>query len=171
MHRLVVVGLSAIGLSGLIAWGLGSLLDPAFVAGDPPGVTYTAARCVELAEYAPGAGTCREAAADHHFGEVVEGRLAAGVLGVVAAGAYLWLRRRMPGRPDPLVDLLEHGVGAALFGTATLGLLTLGLGQLAQGVDAGAGMYLSAGAVALPIAIVYTARLLGTRASGGAAVG
>ncbi len=156
------VGLLAIGLSGLLAWGLGSLLSPAFVAGDAPGVTYTAARCAELSEYASAAATCRDAAAEHHFGEVVQYRVAAGVLGLLAAGAYLWLRRRTPVRADAVFDALEGGVGAAMFGIAGLGLLALGLGQLALGGEAGAGMFLSACAVALPIAILYAARLFAT---------
>ena len=161
-HRLAVVGLVAIGVSGLLAWGLGSALGEAFVAGDTPGVTYTPERCADLAEYAPHATTCGEAAANHHFGEVVQYRVAAGVLGLLAAAAYLLVRRRATGSSAVVPDTLEDAVGAALFGAAGAGLLLLGLGQLSLGRDAGAGMYLSAGIVALPIGIVYGVRLYRT---------
>src|SRR5579884_3322900 len=72
------VAACAIGVSGGIAWLAGRLLGKAFVAGDPAGVTYTAARCRELFEYAPRARTCEQAAISHHFGEIVSGRLAVG---------------------------------------------------------------------------------------------
>ena len=57
------VGLVAIGASGALAELLGRLFGPAFVAGDLPGVTYTAQRCAEFLEYFPDAGSCQQAAA------------------------------------------------------------------------------------------------------------
>jgi hypothetical protein len=56
------VGLIAIGVSGLLAEGLGALFGRAFVAGDLPGVAYTQERCAELLEYVKGPATCGEAA-------------------------------------------------------------------------------------------------------------
>src|SRR5262249_61874572 len=68
------VGLVAVGLSGLVAEVFGRVFGPAFVAGDAPGVTYTSARCADYFEYFPHARDCADAAAQHHWGEVVEGR-------------------------------------------------------------------------------------------------
>lgn len=78
------VAACAIGVSGGIAWLAGRLLGKAFVAGDPAGVTYMVARCRELFEYASRARTCGQAAIDHHFGEIVAGRVVVGVLGLAA---------------------------------------------------------------------------------------
>src|SRR5215217_2487440 len=55
---------------------LGRLYGPGFVAGDLPGVTYTRERCAEFLEYFPHAGGCEQAATLHHWGEVVEYRVA-----------------------------------------------------------------------------------------------
>lgn len=96
------VGLVAIGASGALAELLGRLFGPAFVAGDLPGVTYTAQRCAEFLEYFPDAGGCEQAAAMHHWGEVVEYRVAAGVLGLLVLGAFLlWRPRRRGQGPHP----------------------------------------------------------------------
>jgi hypothetical protein len=85
--------LVAVGVSGLVSELFGRLYGAGFVAGDAPGVTYTPDRCAEFLEYAPHAGSCAEAAAQHHWGEVVIGRVAAGVLGLLAL-LLLWALRR-----------------------------------------------------------------------------
>ena len=93
------VALIAIGASGAIAELFGRLFGASFVAGDLPGVTYTPERCADFLEYFPRAGTCARAAALHHWGEVVEYRVAAGMLGLfVLAGYVLWRRRHMEAR-------------------------------------------------------------------------
>jgi hypothetical protein len=157
LHRLVIVGFIAIAASGLVAWGLDAVFGDPFVAGDAPGVTYTAARCADLAEYAPAAPTCRAAAATHHAGEVIEFRLATLVLAVLAALAYLAVRRTGRLRDDA-PTAFEPTVGATAFGLAGAGLLALGGEALLLGPEAGAGQYLSAAVVAIPLALVYATR-------------
>lgn len=110
----MIVGLLAIGTSGLIAAAFGSIYGRPFVAGDPPGVTYTDARCTDLSEYAPGASTCEEAATWHHYGEIVQYRVAAGLLGLVVLGVYALLRRRIRGEPGVLPPGFEATVGVAM---------------------------------------------------------
>jgi hypothetical protein len=83
------VGLVVVGFSGLLAELFGHLYGPAFVAGDAPGVTYTADRCADYFEYFPHAASCAAAAAEHHWGEVVTGRVAVGVVGLLAL-LVLW---------------------------------------------------------------------------------
>jgi hypothetical protein len=62
------IGLAAIGVSGLLAAGMGAAFSQAFVAGDAPGVTYTPDRCADFFEYHTEAGECAAAVA-HHFDE------------------------------------------------------------------------------------------------------
>jgi hypothetical protein len=171
--RLLGAGLVAIGISGGIAFMLGTALNKGFVSGDAPGVTYTPERCAELLEYFPGAPDCAAAATAHHFDEVVTYRLAAGALGilVLAAGRFLFrgdLRRRARPLPPGIVD----AAGATAFGLAATGLLALGISQigaaglLGLGSANGAGAYLSGGLVAAPFTALYALRLLGVIGAG-----
>jgi hypothetical protein len=157
LHRLVIVGFLAIAASGVVAWGLDAAFGDAFVAGDAPGVTYTAARCADLAEYAPGASTCRAAAATHHAGEVIEFRIATVVLALAAGFGYLGVRRTAR-LGDDAPAAFEPTVGATAFGLAGAALLALGADGLLLGRDAGAGQYLSAAIVAIPLALLYATR-------------
>src|SRR5205085_1471638 len=93
---LLAVGLLAIGASGLLSMGLRAAWGSEFVAGDPPGVTYTAPRCADYERFHPEAGTCAEAAAAHHADEVETYRVAAGVLGLLVLGGWWFARRRAP---------------------------------------------------------------------------
>jgi hypothetical protein len=145
------IGLVAVGLSGLVAGALGALFGKTFVSGDPADVTYTPLRCAEYLEYYPSYGDCRAAAVAHHFDEVVQYRVAAGVLGLLVLLAFWGLRRFGPlagpawaPRPD-LMTVVGAGAfagGVVLFGGA-------GSLQLLAGLSAGAGQLLSAGLVSL----------------------
>ena len=139
------VGLVAIGVSGLVAELLGRLFGPGFVAGDLPGVTYTPERCAEFLEYFPDAGGCEQAAAIHHWGEVVEYRVAAGVLGLLVLGAFLLWRRRA--RPPQYLGVLPDGfaatVATSLYGLAAAVLAVESLDALLVAGGDGAGQWLS----------------------------
>jgi hypothetical protein len=156
------VGLLAVGASGLIAEAFGRLYGAGFVAGDAPGVTYTPDRCADYFEYFPHAASCADAAAQHHWGEVVMSRVAVGVLGALAL-LVLWLLRRGTGlggaawKPPRGTVLLPM---AGLFGLAGLGLLALGLLQLASGDRGMVGANLSAGVASTAAALVADAGLL-----------
>jgi hypothetical protein len=152
--RLGATGLLAIGVSGAIAGGMGLTFGKSFVAGDPSDITYTKARCADYFEYEPSARTCEQAATQHHYGEVVFSRLAAGVLGLMVLGAYLWARRRWAwvAERGALPEGFEATVGASLFGLAAALLLGQGASRLAVGETAGSGAYVSAGIVSLVVA-------------------
>jgi hypothetical protein len=170
------VGLVAIGASGALAELLGRLFGPAFVAGDLPGVTYTAQRCAEFLEYFPDAGSCQQAAALHHWGEVVEYRVAVGVVGLLVLGGFLLWRRR-PDRQDPrylgvLPDGFSATVATSLYGVAAAALALLSLDSFLVADGDGTGQWLSAAIVAAAMAAVYGVslyRTVLTRARAGAA--
>jgi hypothetical protein len=155
------VALVAMGVSGVIAELLGRLFGAAFVAGDLPGTTYTPDRCADFLEYFPRAGNCERAAALHHWGEVVQYRAAAGVLGLlVLAGYALWRRRRRePRYLGVLPDGFSATVATSLYGLAAAALLLLTLNAAVGGHDSGSGQWLSAGVVALAMAAGYGAAL------------
>jgi hypothetical protein len=153
------VGLVAIGASGLVAELLGRLFGAGFVAGDLPGVTYTAQRCAEFLEYFPDAGSCAQAAALHHWGEVVEYRVAVCVLGLLVLGGFLLWRRR-PDRQEPLyLGVLPDGfsatVSTSLYGVAASALTLLSLDSLLVAGGDGTGQWLSAAIVASAMAVAY----------------
>jgi hypothetical protein len=160
------VGLVAIGVSGALAELLGRLFGPALVAGDLPGVTYTAQRCAEFLEYFPDAGGCAQAAALHHWGEVVEYRVAVGVLGLLILDGFLLWRRR-PDRQDPrYLGVLPDGflatVATSLYGMAAVALALLSLDSLLVADGDGTGQWLSAAIVAAAMAAVYGVSLYRT---------
>lgn len=165
------IGLAAMGASGVVAQGMGMAFGKRFVAGDPPGVTYTPQRCADFMEYYPAAASCQDAAVDHHFDEAVQYRLAAGVLGLLVLGGYGALQRRR--RRSTTVGLLPEGflatVGGSLFGVAGAVLLLQGLDQLTFGLP-GAGPSLSDGTVSLVVAAAFLVSLRRTLARRAATV-
>ena len=169
--RLGAIGLLAVGLSGGVAFLFGTVGTTSFVSGDAPNVRYTAARCAEYREYEPHAHTCEQAATEHHFGEVVEYRVAAGVFGAAALAAIAFVRRRRPVwfSSDRLPVAFDDTVGALVFGGAALWLLALGIDQATLGNN-GAGFFLSGGLVSLPAAAWFAERF-GRRVLSGAAPG
>jgi hypothetical protein len=150
-----VVGLLALGVSGLISEAFGHMFGAAFVAGDASGVTYTPDRCADYFEYFPHAASCHAAAALHHWGEVVEYRVAVGVLGLLALGFGLIVRRALAGRwalwrpPATSIAL----VITALAGAGAVGLLGMSVPPLVLGARDGTGVNLADGSVAAIVAL------------------
>jgi hypothetical protein len=157
--RLGAVGLVTVGASGAVAAALGAIGGKAFVSGDPPGVTYSAARCAEFHEYVPSARTCEQAATVHHFGEVVGYRLAAGVLGLVVIGVLAIAGRRHAHLldQDRLPVAFEDSIGAVCSGAAAVGVGGYGLDQIALGNN-GAGFWISGGIVAVVAGSAFAIR-------------
>lgn len=141
------VGFLAICMSGLVAEFMGRVWGAGFVAGDISGTSYTPARCADFIGYFPGR-TCLEAAAMHHWGEVVQYRVAAGALGLVC----LVLLRLVHPR-SALPSTFAPIVGTALFGSAAVVLLADAASSALQGGAIGAS--LSAGAIAAGVAAYF----------------
>ncbi|MDP9295967.1 MAG: hypothetical protein M3O88_04635 [Actinomycetota bacterium] len=152
LTRLAAIGFLAIGLSGLLAGLFGALFGETFVAGDAPGVTYTQARCADYFEYQPGSRTCEQAATLHHYGEVVDYRVAAGILGLLVLAGYLLAHRRGWTATPNLPQGFAATIGVGVFGLAAAGLLLQSLNQFVLGETAGVGGYLSGGVVSLVVA-------------------
>ena len=128
-----------------------------FVAGDLPGMTYTPQRCAEFLEYFPDAGGCEQAAALHHWGEVVEYRVAAGVVGLLVLSAYLLWRRRARQRRylGVLSDGFSATVATSLYCVAAAVLALQSLDALLVADASGTGQWLSAAIVASAMAVLY----------------
>ena len=160
------VGLVAIGASGLVAELLGRLFGAGFVAGDLPGVTYTGQRCAEFLEYFPNAGSCAQAAALHHWGEVVEYRVAVGVVGAFVLGGFTLWRRCRRGQEPQFLGILPDGfsatVATSLYGVAAAALALLSLDSFLVADGDGTGQWLSATIVAAAMAAVYGVSLYRT---------
>jgi hypothetical protein len=163
--RLAIAGSLAVGVSGAMADAMGAAYGRSFVSGDPPGVYYTKARCADYFEYEPHAGTCEQAATLHHFGETVDYRVAAGILGLTALAAYLIFRTTWR-----LSSAVPAGFSAAVatlaFGLAAVALLASSLSGLASGRSVGQGADLSAGSVSAVAAVISAILLLRGRARG-----
>jgi hypothetical protein len=157
--QLAIVGLLAIGLSGLVAARMGAAFGKSFVAGDAPGVSYSKARCADYFEYEPHAHSCEQAATMHHYGEVVGYRMDAGILGLIILVGYLVYRRRAAFQSQ-LPEALTPAVAAAAFGLAAVGLLGQSFILLARDQRPELGTYLSAGVVSFIAAIVSAVWLL-----------
>jgi hypothetical protein len=158
---LSAIGLVAVGLSGGVAAAFGGVAGASFVAGDPPGATYSGARCAEFHEYVPHATSCEQAATEHHFGEVVLYRVAAGIAGLAAVCACALLRRRRPAlfATDRLPRGFDDTVAATAFGLAGVALAAYGADQAVLGHN-GAGAWLSGGIVAIIAAAAYSVRFV-----------
>lgn len=148
-----------IGLSGVAAAAGAAIYGPGFIAGDPPGVVYTAERCADFFEFHPEAGTCQEAAIAHHLDETVGYRLSTGVLGVLALAGW-WSLKTILGRRrfgPPTIPPLFVPVSTLILFTAAFILLG-GLGTMilvSSGLGSGAGAFISAAAVSLVAAIGF----------------
>jgi hypothetical protein len=155
------IGLVAVGLSGGVAAAFGMVAGESFVAGDPPTVVYTAARCAEYHEYVPNAATCEQAATRHHYDEVVVYRSATGIIGLAVLAAFEIGRRRRPAffASDRLPAAFDETVAATIFGIAAVGLSAYGFDQVAHGYD-GSGFWLSGGVVAAGAAAAFGVRFL-----------
>jgi hypothetical protein len=163
-YMIGAVALLALGVSGVLSEFSGRAFGADFVAGDTSGVTYTPARCADYFEYFPNAGSCNEAAALHHWGEIVEERVAAGVLGLLALGFGLAVRRGLGRRwtlwrpPTVWVAL----VATALAGAGAFGLLGMSVPPVLLGQRDGTGVKLADGIMAAIVAVGAAA--LGLRA-------
>jgi hypothetical protein len=153
------IGLTAIGVSGLVVALMNHTLGRAFTGQAPAWVTFPKASCAYWMAIWPGAHTCAQAAMQEASSDNVVLRGAAGIVGVALLGAYVLARRvqRRRGRgPAVLLAGYFPALAACVFGAGGLGLA---LAQLTGFmVTAGPGSYLSGAIVSLAVAACYAGR-------------
>jgi hypothetical protein len=131
------VGLTAIGVSGLVTaslvgrWGLSRMW------GDPVGTSYPAAACRHWMGIWPAAGSCTRAYLLESNADGLLGRYAAGVLGVLLLVVLVIINRRYLANLGNLVT----AIAVPVFGLAALALAALAYGAHTVALGAGAGQY------------------------------
>ncbi|MFL6075338.1 MAG: permease prefix domain 1-containing protein [Mycobacteriales bacterium] len=156
------VGLLSIGVSGPLAAAVGAIWGKDYVSPDQPGATYSRERCRDLFEYFPHASSCRAASVEHHYWEVVQGRIALGVLGLLALGAWLLTRRSQRWRWLTVLPPagMVAAAGATLFGVTAVLLTGQGLATLGSPLWTGAGTTIVSGLAAAPACVAFLIWLL-----------
>jgi hypothetical protein len=163
VRRLILTG-ALIGSAGLIAIGVaglaGRLLQAArgnlfLMSPFPPG-TYTQADCARWLAGDPGTRSCVTAMLADHAAEFVLNATAAGLLGLIIGGGYLFLRSRWrdPATAAALPAGTAEFLGAALAGIAALALYgnVLDIETVQRGVGAGAPLSLAIAATLAALA-------------------
>ncbi len=151
----------AIGFSGLLIVGFGSVFGKDFISGDGADVVYTSERCADYFRFHPEDKDCYSAATAHHYDEVVNIRGGIGVLGAMVLIAYYGLRHRFKWASDTRV--IPRGfsstVAASLFGAAAF--LLLGIFAMKAGFEntTGVGVLLAGGLVSVFAFLAYATQL------------
>ncbi|MGH9075399.1 MAG: HAAS signaling domain-containing protein [Acidimicrobiales bacterium] len=163
------VGLTAVGLSGLLAWGMMAIGSRSFVFGGGSITRYTPSECARYLGLHPAAHTCAQAVLAENVSDGLEYRVLAGALAVVILASYGVLRRRRKSRATItlVADSVVAALGAGLFGAATVVLIGGGIDLIALGRSPGAGQLLSGGILALPGALAYGLKAARTLGQGG----
>lgn len=153
------IGLTAIGVSGLVVALMNATLGRAFVGQPPTGVTFPQARCEYWMSAWTHAHTCAQAAMLEASSDAVVLRGGAGVVGLTLLTLYAVCRTVMRSRgaePGVLLAGYFPVLAAATFGS---GALALGVAQLINfNVSYGPGFYLSGAIVAAVVAVGYGLR-------------
>lgn len=146
------LGLTAIGVSGLLAWAINAVAGPRFV-GAVPG-TYPPQLCHYYQLSHPTAATCRQAAIWETSGDAVSLRLLPGILGLVLLAVFwLWRRADRPTGALNAVSAVAVGLAAVAFGSAAIFLTGQSIDLAVQHGSGGVGWYLT-GAIVAAIAAV-----------------
>ncbi|MEP7046308.1 MAG: permease prefix domain 1-containing protein [Ilumatobacteraceae bacterium] len=151
------IGAIAVGVSGVLAGAMRIVgASQQFLA---PGATdnLSATDCLRWLALDPRAGSCAQAAVADWATETVVYRMAIGILGV-AAYACLRVARRRSTMRDMLPRIVPDTVALVAFGAGGCWCAAMTVDALAAGAH-GAGAWLSAAIVALPIAAAAAVRL------------
>ena len=158
------LGAIAVGVSGLIAAAMRLAgASNQFVAGGQSTANLSRSDCARWLGADPRAQSCAQAALNDWAWETVAYRIAFGVLGLVAFGLFMILRRRWSHARGwaPLPATVVDTIGATVFGLGALWLVGLGIDSLVVNSGRGAGQWLSAAPVALAAGLVFAFRLMG----------
>jgi len=155
------IALVSVGISGAIGWGLAALRGGTFLVAPFPQGSYTSSDCARWLAGDPSTHSCIAAMTADHVGEIILNSFAAGVLGVLALSAYVWMRRRWQDRGT----LTALPIGSAEAVGAILALI-VAVGTAGRGINMelvqhgqGAGEMFSLAIGALGAAAFFIARL------------
>ncbi|HEX6524265.1 MAG TPA: permease prefix domain 1-containing protein [Streptosporangiaceae bacterium] len=155
--KLGAVGLTAVGVSGLVVAAMNAMFGRSFTGQPPAGMTFPKAECAYWMSAWTGAHTCAQAAMLEASSDAVVLRLMGGFFGVAFLGAYLVARHViLPSRghrPGMLLGGYFPVLAMCVFGAGALGLALAQLTGFA--VTAGPGTYLSGAIVATVVAVCY----------------
>jgi hypothetical protein len=157
------VGAIAVGMSGLVAGAFWAIGGQSAVVAVAPGQRLSSADCARWLAADPTARSCRGAALSDWAWETVAYRVALGVLGCLALGLYLALRRRTApmggwyGLPQPVAST----IAVTLFAAAAAWTIGMGIDTLAVDSGRGNGQWFSAAIVCLCAAGWFGWRLAG----------
>jgi hypothetical protein len=149
------VGLTAIGISGLLARLMTAMWGLRFMFADPPGTRYTVGQCHYWLRLHPHAAGCTGAYLAESLTDGTDARFAAGVIGVAVLTIVGIQRRRRGIRLLTPPSTLTAFAAAALFTAASTALLALGADDLRIAGGNGAGQWLSGAVVSFPLAVLF----------------
>jgi HAAS len=150
------VGLTAIGVSGLVALLMGGIGGWSFVWAGAPGARYPRGACAYWQSMHPLARSCAQAYLAESTADGFLYRAAAGVLGVLILLAVGWARRRKALAAEPAaLSVITMTAGATLFAAAGAVLLGMGVDAVSVSSGNGAGQWLSGGIVSLATAAAF----------------
>lgn len=151
------IGALAVGVSGLVAAALAAVKGSTFIVNISHSTHLAPSDCARWLSQDHGAHSCYQAALSDWTFEVVAYRVLIGVLGALALGLYVIIRRRgLAGLPPAVVDT----IAVTAFGVAGAWTLGLGIDWVVQGTN-GAGQWLAAAPISLVLAGLFGWRLLG----------
>ncbi len=155
------IGALAVGVSGIVTAIMGAIGGSTFIVHISSATHFAPSDCSRWLSQNPGAHSCYQAALSDWSGEVVGYRLAIGMLGLLALGVFLVMRRHWSRRQrfGTLPTTVVEAVALTVFGGAGLWMLGLGVDWAVQGQN-GAGQWLGSAPVALALAGWYGFRLL-----------
>jgi hypothetical protein len=149
------VGLTAIGVSGLLARAMTTLWGLRFMFADPPGTRYAVGQCHSWLRLHPHSAGCTSAYLAESLADGTQARFAAGVVGVAVLAGVAIHRRRRGARILTPPSMLATFTAAALFTAASIALLGLGSDDLRVAGGNGAGQWFSGAVVSFPLAVFF----------------
>jgi hypothetical protein len=158
--RLAAVGMIVIGISAAAARLVAALTSTTTVFGLPSGARIPAVACAHWLAVQPTAHTCRQAGTLEASSDLTMYLGLVGVLGVLLLGVILLLQSRSPASMGVFPPILAPAIGAAIFGTAAVGLGALTASNAVVSMAWGLGFWSTTAACAFVAALVCAGRVL-----------
>lgn len=153
------VGLLAIGLSGLVARVMIAGWGRVYVFADAPGTGYSPAACQHWMSLHPQAATCAQAYLLESVSDGLFIRYAAGVAGLLLAAVLVVAWRRRSSWVAAPSALVSFATALVFLGTG-FALVAAGADQARVAADHGAGQWISAAIIAVPVGLAYLWRFV-----------